>query len=259
MKRYRGSFSLRHDRQDGQALFESMVAVLALAALWAAVHWLAQGQDIALSAIHASRHAAFLATRSGPGEPLPADRASGVADRYLTGRAHRWANLYGERLLDPARDIQLSTRRDRSLSAGAQPGGDARDASTLRRDWLLADTGILRASVTLHPQHRARGDAKEGPLGMVRIDTAYPALQRSTHVLTGAGHAPSDAQAQQRTGSSGLAWAAAHSASRAAGVEVAGRADGIDSGWGRADPRFDWLDLWSGRVPAHLIDNHQGH
>ena len=45
--------------QCGQALVESLVVLPVLAVLWVAIHWLAHYQDMALSATHASRFAAF--------------------------------------------------------------------------------------------------------------------------------------------------------------------------------------------------------
>ena len=237
--------------QDGQALVESLVAMLALAVLWVALLWLAHYQDINLSALHASRHAAFVATRIVADEP-PADL---MAD-FFTGDAHRWADRRGQAVLDTETPALVSWQRLQPLPDLAQPGGSLAQAVVLRHDWSLADSGILQARVTplfsTGAIHDARADGYSR-LGLDVFDHAYPPLARSTSILTGAGHASSDTAVQDRVAASGLAWSLAHSASRLAGSQAWGRADGVDAGWNRPAPDFEWLRPWSGRVPGHLV------
>lgn len=250
---------LGHSRQSGQALVESLVAVLGLSALWAALHWLSQYQDMALSALHASRHAAFLASRAGGDALVQAAGVEQAVDRYFAGRAHQWRDRHGEALLQPDRDLRVEVRRLAPISDFAQPGGAGSVERTLRRDWLVEDGGMVQAGVTLDFAHLAQDTRPDSrPLGMVRFDLPYPRLERRLSLLVGAGHAQADGATQARVGASGLAWSAAYSASRAAGGEVAVRAEGVDTAWNRPGPEFDWLAPWSGRVPSHLIANHWG-
>lgn len=238
--------------QRGQALVESLVAMLALAVLWVAIHWLAHYQDMALSATHASRHAAFLASRADPGH---IDHAEALDQRFFSGSAHRWTDRRGMRLLDPQSGVHSSWHRHNPLPAWAQPGVATPYADTLRRDWSVDDRGVLRARVALDfsPLDRASG-LPDGPLRLSQFDQPYAPFARSISILTGAGHAVSDSDAQARVAASQLAWGGPAAASRAAGAAVAALAHGTDAGWGRSGPQFDWLQPWQGRVPPHAID-----
>src|SRR5690606_28753587 len=140
--------------QAGQALVESLVAISVFALIWVAVHWLGNYQDMSLSATHASRHIAFLGTRTsatGADSPLSESAVAVVSDRYFGGSAHRWLKLQGAALLDRRSSISLAWSRDHQLPDLAQPGLTTPTGKTLRREWTLDDAGVLRASVHLHP------------------------------------------------------------------------------------------------------------
>lgn len=236
--------------QGGQALLESLIAVLALAGLWGGLHWLAHYQDAALSATHASRHAAFIATR------LPPEGVSSeVTHSFFSGPAYRWKDHRGHAVLAAETSVQLSMQRLPPLSEQAQPGRWSGQAAILRRDWVLEDKGVLRAQVEVKDAREVvmQVESKPGLLKLGVFDTPYPLLARSTGILTGAGHASSDAESQSKASDSGLAWSAAYSASRSGGAEVEGRAVGVDAGWGRPGVSFDWWQPWAGRVPGHLL------
>lgn len=262
----------RCSASSGQALVEALVAMFVLAVLWVGLNWLAHYQDMALSAAHASRHAAFIATRTDPeavnpvadvpvsGQPRLAQWRTGplaAVKHYFTGSAHRWNDRRGVALLEPESGVQASWQRLQPLSAIGQPGGAAADASALRREWSLEDAGILQTSITLAfggsqdaPTHA------DGPLKLGVFDIPYPELRRLSHILVGAGHAASDIDTQQRVAASGLAWASAADNSLAAGATVASRAHGVDAPWNRHTPTFDWLRPWSGLVPGHLVQDY---
>lgn len=251
---YRTGFLADSTRQKGQALVESLVALLALAVLWVALNWLAHYQDAALSATHASRHAAFVASRGEQPDGHQAEAAP-----FFTGSAHHWKNRKGQAVLEF--DISVSTSRQRlpPLSAAAQPGAGSATATTLRREWSLADEGILRARVALDfigLQPLVDGNSDASLLKLQGFDRAYPPLSRSISILTGAGHAGADDEVQSRVAASSLAWAAAHGVSRAAGTEITMRAEGVEGGWGRSAADFDWLQPWSGQVPGHLLSEY---
>lgn len=250
-------------QQRGQALTEALVAMLGLIVLWVALHWLAHYQDMALSATHAGRHAAFLATRTAADalEHGYTDPGHDLARQFFSGRAHRWTDRRGQPVLNPATAVKPSWDRRERLSVQAQPGAGLASASVLRRDWAVDDTGILRASIALKFSESSRageGGVRDGLLRLSQFDLPYPDLSRSTRILTGAGHAATDDATQARVASSGLAWRTAEAASLASAHEIAGRASGVDSGWSRAAPEFRWLSPWSGRVPAHLIEDYVG-
>lgn len=250
--------------QAGQALVESLVALLAIAVLWVAVHWLAHYQDMALSATHAGGYSAFMASRDVGVTSSDKKRLGSDIERFFTGSAHRWTDRRGQAQPAPETSVLLSRDSHPALSMDAQPGGRFTAGSTLRRDWLLEDGGVLQAHIKVLPgfhksisnEYTYEDDASLLKLGF--FDLPYPVLTRSTSILVDAGHADSDGAVQERLGASGLAWASAHARSRQAGREVALRAAEVDSAWGRADPEFDWLHPWSGRVPAEFIHDHEG-
>lgn len=247
----------RRRLQEGQAVVESSVAMLALAVLWVGLNWLGNYQDIALATIHASRHAAFVATRVEPSE-LAHGTGKSMVQRYFTGGAHHWNDRRGASVVNPAEGLNASWRRDLPLSSQAQPGRAARDAITLRADWSLEDRGLIHARVNMaFGAGRHVSETQTELLGLGVFDRAYPALRRDTYVLVGAGSALSDAAVQEAVAASRFAWAAPQGMSRSVGGQAAGRAAMVDSAWGRAEPDFDWLSRWSGRVPAHLLENYE--
>src|SRR5690606_35960809 len=144
------------------------------------------------------------------------------------------------------------------LSQSAQPAGEAPDTQALRQQWLLEDAGMVQARVALDFAD-AVGVANEyGPLGLALFDRPHDDLSRSLVILHGAGHATSDAAAQQRASSSWLAWGRAQATSHVAGQEVAVRAAGVDDGWNRGAPGFDWRSAWAGRVPGGHLQPYGG-
>lgn len=249
---YSGLFS-GVPRQRGQALVESLVSLLALAVLWVALSWLAHYQDAALAATHASRYAAFVA---GRGEQLGAIQAL-----YATQQA--FPHRGGEPLVAssgvPDTSVSMSRQRLAPMSAAAQPGAGSVTATTLRHEWSLADKGIVRARVSLGFTNTPLGVGASQDASLLKLrdfDLAYPPLSRSTSILTGSGHGVTDGEVQSRVAASSFAWAAAYGASRAAGSEITMRADGVERGWGRSAPDFDWLQPWSGQVPGHLLTDY---
>ena len=238
--------------QKGQALLESLIVALGMAVLWVAISWLAQYQDAALSATHASSYAAFVATRHDPEE-----RAVDLVQPFFQGRAHGWKDRKGEEIVD-TQNVYLHSSLG-ELSAYAQPGQTAPLAAALRRDWRLEEGGILHARVGLSfaDRHEAKPAARSFGLRLDEFDRPYPKLERSTAILTGAGHSASDASVQTRVAESALAWSTSYGASLAAGRAAQSRASQVEEGWGRPAADFDWLDPWSGYVPEHLLAEYE--
>lgn len=268
----------RHAHETGQALVEALVAAFALTVLWVAIHWLAHYQDIALSAVHASRHSAFEATRMGPGDHKSAGASVMTRDvtRHFRGDAYRWADRRGARVFNPDTGLVLTWAHLEPLSAAAQPGRGSAHAAALRNDFALADGGLLKAELNVNfklplPQSKDRDPESPGtgvgPLRQLQapsllhleaFELPYPALRRATSILVNAGHASSDHEVQARTQNSALAWANAYRASQSVGQTIASRADGVDEAWGRDAPTFEWLQPWSGQVPPHLLSTYSG-
>ncbi len=249
--RYSATWVMHVVIQKGQAIVETLVLMLVLASMWVAIPWLAHLQDIALSATHASRHAAFVAARAEQ-----AAEPAAMVRSYFRGAAHGWLDRRAKAAVDPSADLTLNIQRSDTLTAFAQPGGLQPNVSELRRGWGLEDTGVLRArlSVQFRNDLRKRGVAGEdGLLGLDAFDGSYPSIQRSTSILTGAGNAESDTQTQAITAASSYAWSEAQAQSAKAGAVVVSRAAAVDAGWSRAAPEFDWLTRWTGMLPEYLI------
>lgn len=239
-----------HSRQRGQAVVEGMVVALGLVVLWVAIAWLAHYQDAALAASHASRFAAFVATRTEPDAALPDLTAA-----FFTGAAYRWHDRKGKRVIDFEKDLRVVSTRLTPLSTLAQPAQDAKHGASLRRDWHVGDQGILQVQVHLSfpPREEALSPLGLGLLGLNTFDQAYPSLTRSTAILTGSGHAGSDEAVQTRLGDAQLAWASAHRQSLSAARAAEARAGTVDTAWNRPGMDDDWIFPWSGYVPEYYL------
>ena len=206
-------------RQGGQALVEAVVALSALALVYAAVLRVGAWQEAVLQASHASRHAAFLLARQAPEDAVAGEG--------------------------------LRAERSRSLPDAAQPGGRDEDAGALRRDWAVQDAGIVRAAASRRPA--AAADLPAFP-GTGRGSSWQPVFVRHTAILAGAGHAPDDGAVQRRVAGSATAWRNAADRSVRLGRRIRDAVADTDAPWGRPAPEFDWLSAWAGRVPERLLE-----
>lgn len=226
-------------------------------------------QDLALHATHASRHAAFAATREDD-----ADAAMRrAADTAFDGSARRWVDLRGRALIDPAAPVALQAWRDTPHEA-MQPGAGHGGARLLRAEWQIVDRGILHATASVSPRldpwlmapWLRAGDGGSSflpvPLGLRDRTPAATgaasspvlALYRHTAILTGReGHAQGDVHTQARIAAAPRAWAQAAAQSASAGRNVADRVQSVDDPWRRPPPRFDWINDWTGLVPADRV------
>ncbi|MGB6104590.1 MAG: hypothetical protein WBF88_12185 [Pusillimonas sp.] len=237
--------------QGGQALAEGLVVMLVLVSLWVAVAWLGQLQDMALSAQHASGHAAFAFTRNPVG-----DAAEHIRWQYFQGPAHQWKDRGGNPMLAlPLSQVQVNWARPEELDQEAQPGGSSIHAESLRRSWQLGDRGIVSARVSATPRHGVAASSAGSSVDFNR----YPNLRRHTAILEGAGHAADDVRVQQIVAQSELAWSDSARASRIIGTKIDAAMAAVDAPWHRDRPEFDWLGLWAGHVPAErLADSPKG-
>ncbi len=242
--------------QAGQALAEGLIVIALLAAFWLALGWLGRLQDIGLAAQHASSLAAFQHARS-PATDQTATRHADSLVRYFSGPAHQWRDLQGLPLLpapDAAReagkrdtlssgraDVNLFIDRATKLSSTAQPGGKAGHSAGLRVDWRIEDEGMLTASVQARTFHTVLGRM------------SAPFITRHTTLLSSAAHASTAAMASQRLAQSGLGWRSAFDPSQHAGRRLRAAIGDIDRAWSRPLPEFNWIDPWSGSVPAGLL------
>lgn len=257
--------------QRGQAAAEALLVLLLLASLWVGTAWLLRWQDIAMQAQHASRYAAFAASRNAAAQPL-----EDIRHGYFSGPAHLWRDRRGADLLSAARsEVSLQFDLGQVLDAAAQPGGAHADARDLRQGWLIEDAGIVTARVevaAVAPAPPTSGQAQidaapasglarlgaSSASGLAQFDAWRPVIRRHAAILAGAGHASSDAWAQRRVAGSGLGWADAADRSYALGRGVQSWAGGLDRPWGRTEPLFDWLGPWAGRVPDRYLRSAAG-
>lgn len=236
--------------QRGQALVEGLVVLLVLLSIWVGIAWLGRFQDMALQATHASRYAAFALSRD-PDAPVEAD----MRRYYFSGSAHQWSDRRGERLLSPGlEEVTLRADRQTVLADQAQAGGPVNNAGILREQWHIEDTGILASNIAVSPLARSGpATATDSFTGLNYFDRQQLVMRRHTAILTGSGHASSDAVSQQVVADSALAWGQSAGSSYARGQSVAAAMSQVDAAWNRAEPIFDWLGPWAGRVPdAHL-------
>lgn len=236
--------------QGGQALAELLVAVLALALLWAAAAWLGRLQDMALQAGHAARHLAFTGTQQGDADWAQLARAA-----YLDGQRQRWNDSRGRDLLPWGRSVQASLMRVAPLVLAAQPGHGHAQGALLRNDWQLADTGVLQAGVVVEPAAAPRPQGGEASGNLLRsLDASSPVIRRQAYILTGAGHADDDADALRRVAQAVVPWAQASGVSYGVSGRVANTMQRVDQAWGRPGPDNDWLGLWQEWVPdGHVM------
>lgn len=233
--------------QSGQAMAEGIVVLGVLLSVYVAISWLGRIQDMALSAQHASRHAAFQQARAERGI-TPQD----ISRHFFSGPAHQWTDRRGQRLLGGKADgVTLSLRRH-ALSSHAQPGGQGGTATALRRDWEIQDPGIVHAEVQLNGASPIQNIDAPNSAGL-RFAEGYPAIYRHTAILTGAGHASGDAHVQQVLGQSELGWSGSAAASYSIGSRISAIMRQVDAAWARPEPKFDWLAPWAGRIPDHHL------
>lgn len=167
-------------------------------------------------------------------------RALGAAH---ASRTHAFLYARGSRTMAPRMDGAPGSHavylgREKRAANFEGPGGTA--AAPLRRDWGLEDRGMVTASARFAASRRAPG-----------LDTRI--LHRHTSLLADAGHAVDDAQAQTLIGRSDTAWGRAAKPSIRTGRQVAAALQGIDAGWRRDLPKFDWLAPWADLAPGGRV------
>ncbi|MDS1141799.1 hypothetical protein RE432_15260 [Pusillimonas sp. SM2304] len=236
--------------QGGQAVLEGLLVLVVLASLWVAGAWLGHLQDMALSAQHASRQAAFSLTRNPADDP-----AERIRQQYFSGPSHQWSDRRGARMLGESPDsIQLRLDRHAMLQQSAQPGGDDASAESLRRSWRVQDGGIVTARLRVAPQPQGSRPAGAAFASGLNDFDIYPVLHRHTAILAGAGHAAEDAQVQHILAQSPLAWHDSANTAYALGRKIDNVMGLVDAPWRRDRPVLDWLGPWAGDIPASRLD-----
>lgn len=240
--------SPREARQHGQAMLEGILVLWVLACLWVAIIWLGQLQDIALSAQHASRHAAFTLARN------PAsDWGNSIRQHHFAGPAHQWTDRRLSMVNPELVHAHLDT--EAHLPQSAQPGGERADAESLRRSWGIQDGGIVTARLRVAPAVLPRSNSHQDWASSLNEFNTYPTLRRHTAILVAAGHASSDAQVPHIVGRSSLAWSDSADASYEIGRRIDNAMSRVDAAWRRSRPMFDWLGPWAGDVPESRLVN----
>ncbi|MFA5488301.1 MAG: hypothetical protein WC284_03695 [Candidimonas sp.] len=237
----------RAQRQQGQAMAEGIVVLVALLSMWVAVSWVGRLQDMALQADHAGRHGAFSLTRQSVDGLRPSD----VLSPYLHVERHRWHDTAGRVLQAHDRfGASWTVDRERQVGTPGQIGRDQVHAARLRRDWHAHDDGIYRSRVGVSPW------VDQPPASGVvwwRFSQAYPTVARSTSIVAGVGHASGDRHAQAVMGGSGLAWVDHARVSRHLSESVTEVMHAVDQPWRRPVPASDWLASWVDLVPDRHV------
>ncbi|MYZ46087.1 hypothetical protein [Schauerella aestuarii] len=184
-------------RQAGQAATEAVIVLALLSMLLAGSAYVGSGLAYLTHTQQQSREAAFRAAR---------------------GEANVSASF------DAMAPQRTSAALERQAMGWLQPGGHGAAARTLRREWQLADTGILRAAVA----------------------------QSRTALLTDAGHTADDAATQHRVAQSSAAWGRVYDRSSSLARTVGARMARTDAGWKRASSTVDWLQRWPDIVPTDV-------
>lgn len=214
--------------QQGQALIELMVMVLAIFMLLWAMIWLQRWQQIRLQIQH---HAALQAFRLSQSYELGAE-ALALMPSYLQG------------LYSPLAHQQLSSYQ----VLGAMPEQTG-FMSTATQDGLFGATQRwqVRSLAQAEPAHTM-------PWAQ-RLFEFLPAMQvqSQSSIWVGAGHAHHDTHATQRLQQSNTLWAEAQGASRLAIQPLVPIFSVVDAGWSRPSPSTNWLQPWQESVPEiHL-------
>ncbi|OWT77193.1 MULTISPECIES: hypothetical protein [unclassified Achromobacter] len=206
-------------RQKGYALLEANLVIALLLALWGSVALLGEWHGHGLHATHASRLQVFDVAHGG------GDHAAAISSAASSAASSALGSAPGAgRHVPPA--------------GFSMPGGAA--TADLRRDWGMADDGLLVAHAGAYARRQGAG-------------TGAGFLQRSTALISAVGHAPGDRETQARIAANRAAWRGVASHTQGVGRQVAAALYRIDAGWGRAAPEFDWLSRWADLVPNERL------
>lgn len=232
---------------QGQAIIESLVLFLVFISLFIAIPWLGRLLDISYQQDNASRYGAFQLARQLEGIDEQA-----LKSKFFLNEAHRWRDRKGEKIVTEE-NVQIYIHRDKKLDDMAQAGQQVEHARTLREQWEIQDKGIATVAVNVTPQYSAQG-SQWAALGM---DTAFlerlvVPIHRHIAILSDAGHSESDQTTHQRSAQSSLAWQKVAEESYALGRHIQHYAEGVE-GFERANPVFDWIMPWSGKIPKHHL------
>ncbi len=233
--------------QQGQALTEGLIVLLCVLAFFAAGTWLGRLQDVALHEQHASRFGAFELARAAN-----IDHAK-LSPRFFQGWHAGWRNRQGNALVVDD-SIQVTYNRQARLDPQSQPGAVDKNATMLRKEWELQDSGIANVSLRIRPRVTTLSEqtpvsVEGGRRTLNFIDSLAVPLRRHTAILIDAGHAIDARSAHERAARSNTAWQRVSRASYTAGKKIAAAAVPVDAPWGRAAPVFDWFMPWAGKKP----------
>ena len=167
------------------------------------------------------------------------------------------AQLAAMQLGDASRQAAMATARGQAMSlhdarngvvlrgtAQVARGGSASAASqSLRNDWLgEARLVQVRADTTV---------AMPSPFSGLRVS-------RQVQVLSGAGHARDDADAQRRVGAASLSWRRVSQVSQQRARAMVQLLETAESPWGRPAFSLDWLAAWHDVASADRLFAERG-
>lgn len=232
--------------RKGQSLVESMVAFLGLIVLFLAIPWLGRLVDINLQAENASRYGAFSMSRR-----LDHLDEQAIKQKFFLSKEHHWKNRRQEDIVT-AEQIKLVHNRSAVLSDEAQAGQNTNFAKALRQEWSLQDRGIADIQIQVTPEYGDQPSSNGLWLDGGFLERLVIPIKRHTAILSDAGHSDTDIHSHQRTASSSLAWKQVSHDSYALGRHIQKYASPVE-GFERAQPIFDWLVPWAGKLPERHI------
>lgn len=234
-------------QQQGQSLAETLIVMVAILLFFTVIPWLGRLIDINLHQTNASSYAAFQFTRQ-----LDGVVEEDIKQRFFIGTDKNWRNRRQELIVNPEQ-VQISIDRSQKLSADMQAGMQSEYAQTLRQEWQIEDQGIVNAQLQVTPFYGQVSASESSALGLNLgfVDSLQPRLRAHTAILSDAAHSSTDIATHQRTAWSDLAWSNVSTESYEIGKKIQSNASPVDRGFDRADPVFDWLVPWAGKLPAH--------
>lgn len=238
-------------QQQGQSLAETLIVMVAILLFFTFIPWLGRLIDINLHQTNASSYAAFQFTRQ-----LDSVAEEDIKQRFFIGADKNWRDRRQELIVNPEQ-VQISIDRSQKLAADMQAGMQTEYAETLREEWQIEDQGIVSAQLQVTPFYSQVSTSESSALGLNLgfIDRLQPRLRVHTAILSDDAHSSTDLATHQRVVWSDLAWNKVSTESYELGRKIQSYAGPVDRGFNRAEPVFDWMVPWAGKLPAHHTQN----
>lgn len=249
------------EAQCGQAIAEALLVLAVLIACFTAVIWLGQVANLGIQASMASRYQAFQLTRSANGG------SDNAGNSDLSNFNLKERGLNGLKVLEQGA-VTVSHSSQTQMSDEGRIGTQNTQAARLREEWNMDDGRVQRAMVTVKPFTSANSITAEQPVSgkpaagfevggnstRTFLNSVSLTMKRQTSILTSAGHSADDLAANKRAASADTAWKSAADDSIHLTKSINARIRGIDRGWNRPEPTYDWIINWHQLIPVHHLN-----